>query len=413
VEAYPFDALVWGPVLPYATSLTFVAPFLIILLIITSSRQRLFALTGVAGLAAAGAFLWHSSFPFSTVVFAVPLLAQLASGGRIITSGLVRLGAAAGVGILLLAPFVDEMLGSFGAVTGTTAWQADRSPAQAIGDALTSSHSSPFYESVQSTFPQWWVAALLLTGVVAATHLSPPYHWAIVSWAVGTGLFVLASSFPDGVLRSLTSPWYSDQWRLWGLMGLGMVLMTGVGLGGLLTLTLSRLQDRNRAGAVVLAGAVMALLVLATDGLYARRMSDLTTSYFAIGDRAFTRPELAAYEWLSRQEDAGGWIMNERNDGSAMMMALEGLRPVWGHYFTSGEDQALLFESFNELETNTEVQRVLRDRSIRYVVVGNSPAVPLSAAPGLTGLDRLSSLELVYDSSDTKVYRVDGRLLDP
>jgi hypothetical protein len=409
VEALPFDVLFNGPKFPYATSRALIAPVLVLLVpVVRRSPLPAVASGAVLAASAAGLVLWHSSYPFSIAVFAVPLVGQLLLVERR-WGGLLRATAAAlGAGVLLL-PWLSSAATSLDSVTQFSTWQPDRTPAEAIGNVLTMSHVVPFYESQQPLYPQWWVSTLVLLGVIAAVLLRPPFYWVIASWVVATGLFVITTSFDNEMLRSITAVWYNDKWRLWGLAGLGMILLAGLGLGGLLTLVRTKLTDRSptvRAGASL---AVLAVFLVLTNLMYVGRMADISRSYFAIGERVLTDDELRAYEWLADQPDADTWIMNEWMDGSAMMLALHGLRPVWGHYrFTHG-DHGLLYEHFHDLETSEGIQRIIDERDIRYVVVGNTYPISGGArgpAYGLTGLDDIDALDLVWASRDTTIYRI-------
>jgi hypothetical protein len=146
-----------------------------------------------------------------------------------------------------------------------------------------------------------------------------------------------------------------------------------------------------------------------TNLMYIGRMADVSRSYFEIGDRVFTDDELAAYQWLAEQPDADTWVVNEWYDGSAMILALHGLRPVWGHYRFTSRDHGLIYERFNELESNAEIQRIIDERDIRYIVVGNTYPVNPGArgpAPGLMGLEDLESVDIVWASPDTVIYKI-------
>lgn len=416
VEAYPVDSLIRGPIFPFAASLTLVAPLLVMLLVTVETQRRQWPLvSSVLGIGAVGAFLLHSSFPYSVAVFAVPLVVQLLVQKRASLTGMARLVPAAAIAVVVAAPLLHKAWGQLSVVTAFSKWEPDRTPAQALGNVLTSSHIKPYYSSTESIYPQWWVAALLLIGIVAATRLRPSFEWVIGSWAISTGLFVVAAGIEDPTLRVLVSPWFSDRWRLWGIAGLAIIVLAGIGLGGLLAFAYERTRTRPAIAVFTSAGIVVGF-VYVTDLMYTNRITDVTRSYFATSERTLTDEELDAYNWLASQPDSDTVILNQWVDGSALMLALEGLRPAWGSYnLRSGDtDRQLLWESFNELSGNPEVQRVVRDRGIRYVVVGESypyDGGTLGPAPGLENLDSTDGLSLVYSNSDTKVYRVSEEFL--
>lgn len=97
------------------------------------------------------------------------------------------------------------------------------------------------------------------------------------------------------------------------------------------------------------------------------------------------------------------------------------MHPVFGHAPilpqdapSVGKQRMHLFEAFNKLDTDTDVQATVRDLHIDYVFLSQGSitgAVPGHPA-GLTGLDQVRSLKLVFQNSQTKIYQVTSQIVD-
>ena len=116
-------------------------------------------------------------------------------------------------------------------------------------------------------------------------------------------------------------------------------------------------------------------------------------------------------QWLSERSD-GGTVMNDANDGSPYMLALEGLQPVFGHAIAPGSRmgprQQILLDHFNCLDSSQEVRDVIAEKEIRYVFLGQGfVRKDYRRIVGLHGLAESPSLSAVYSEGGVRIYALD------
>jgi uncharacterized protein DUF6541 len=267
--------------------------------------------------------------------------------------------------------------------------------------------------------PQWWLVLAALIGLVAIRTLAG-LRWLMLGGAVFAVLFVMAASYKGWLVSLLTNPWWNDAWRFAGLAAIAQVVLIGHGIvvardGVLGWLARKRPQAtgamRVRGATLVAVGLVIAA---ASGGLYMRPNARAIHNAYGNGPTV-TGNERDAMAQLRTIVPPGATVMNDPGDGSPWMWALDGVRPVFAYPFAGsaeypviGPDRVMLFEKFDELDSNEKVRDIVRSSNIQFVYIGAGFASPTSTrAPGLTGLDGVRSLRLVYENSDARVYRVE------
>ena len=115
--------------------------------------------------------------------------------------------------------------------------------------------------------------------------------------------------------------------------------------------------------------------------------------------------------WLAERSSPGQTVMNDSADGSAYLLALEGVRPVFGHLVSSfgvlGPTQTLLRERFHCLDSDVAVRAAIDRLDIGYVFLGSGFINERSErAPGLQRLAGSPSLHRVYDRGGVQIYEV-------
>jgi hypothetical protein len=96
------------------------------------------------------------------------------------------------------------------------------------------------------------------------------------------------------------------------------------------------------------------------------------------------------------------------------MWALDEVQPVFGASLnaapdpaSSGADRRALYLGFNQLDKNQQIQAAVKRLKITYVYLGTGYVAPdVQRAPGLTGLNHVQSLVLVYQDATAQIYRV-------
>ena len=117
--------------------------------------------------------------------------------------------------------------------------------------------------------------------------------------------------------------------------------------------------------------------------------------------------------WLERHSD-GGTIMNDANDGSAYLSAVAGLDPLFEHIVeprlvrSLRADPATAVEALQLPGPDPDVRAAIEDLDIRYVFLGTGFIRPqFTRLPGLTGVGRSPSLELIHEVRGVEIYEVD------
>jgi hypothetical protein len=180
---------------------------------------------------------------------------------------------------------------------------------------------------------------------------------------------------------------------------------------------------------------VLALAAIASGGFY-QQDNDERVRWAMFGDGpGLTRLERQGIEALAKLVPPGAMVMNQNNDGSAWMYALTGVRPVNGHVevyrvdaaqdlsgyaltmlppyngtaevFRMSEAQLLLHKRFNQIDTDSQVRATIKRLNVQYVFVGRGYVRNwFRRADGLRDLERVRSLQLVYENLDVRIYRV-------
>jgi hypothetical protein len=296
------------------------------------------------------------------------------------------------------------------AATLDVSWPIIAPPGHALGALLFLNYVSG---------PEWWLVVAALIGVVAIRKLAG-LRWLMVGGAVFAVLFVLAASYKGWLVSLLTNPWWNDAWRFAALASVAQVVLIGHGIvvarDGLLG-WLARRRPQAAGAVAVRGGALVAVglvVAVASGGLYLGSNTAVVRSAYGNGPTV-TGSERVAMAQLRALVPPGATVMNDPMDGSPWMWALDGVRPVFGYPFAGsaeypvmGPDRVMLYEKFDQLDHDQRVRDLVRASNIQFVYVGTGFAAPTSArAPGLTALDGVRSLHLVYENADARVYRVE------
>jgi hypothetical protein len=405
--SFPYDVVFRGPLLPFATGIALIPAFFVLLL--DALRTRRFAPALATGLAAAALLGVQSSTALSAALMVLPfLLLRWLSPDRTVLRELLPLAVVGVSAVVLALPYVGGVL-SMNSTGPRVDWPAVGSVGQATGDLLLLNHAAPS--------PQYWLAGLLLVGLYTLRR-APYMLWWAIAGGIAFALFVISAASDSARVEDLTSPWWNDRWRFAAVVVLAFAPLAAHGLYSIArtveplvrrVLPVLRHQQHVASAAIVTAGLL--LVILLTEGLYTNFNADRTAGAYQ-HQRFLSDREVAAMDWLAKESDGEGLVMNDSNDGSAYMSALDGLHPVFGHIVSPGgapgETQRLLLDHFNCLDSDPAVRAAVQDLDIRYVFLGSGYVRDhFTRVPGLRNMGGPESVELIYGEPGVRIYRVE------
>lgn len=404
-SSFPYDMAFFGPLWPFATGIALLPAFMA--LFVQMMKVRHPALVPLAVLGISGLVLLHSSIAVTAAIFAVCYLVQRwFVARRIPLRDVVVLGSFSVLAAIYALPQLLAAVGTAGINSYTHPFYAY--PADALGELVFLSH--------ESSTPQAFLVAAMLLGLVRLRQLGN-LGWWLAGGVVFAGLFIISTSFKGPIYQTLTGMWWDDKWRFAALVVPAMVVLAGHGLvvGRDLLFRLGRtvpdaVSPRAR---VAVAAVVLLLLAGLTHGLYQSRNVVRVANAYHNGPTV-SDSELQAMSQLPKLVHPGDLVMNDSGDGSAWMWALDEVQPVFGASFgvapdpaSAGADRRALYLQFNQIDDNQQIQAAVKRLKITYVYVGAGFVAPdVQRAPGLTDLNRVRSLVLVYSDADAQIYRV-------
>jgi hypothetical protein len=409
--AIPYDLITRGPLVNYATGVVLVPSLLIMLY--RALDDRSWATAALTAASAAALLVIHPGSAFVAAVFAAAMIGERwLLDRRRIPRDLLLLAGTFVVTTVLAMPAV---LGSLHSVEAPAyVWPADMVPSHAIGDLIGFSHLS--------RYPRWFLALPLLAGLVALHRLRPLW-WLFAGSAVFAVLFVLSASYVHPLIPQLTRPWWNDRWRIIAaatigaivLAAHGVVVLSDIARRGSVGLS-AWLPGRFGAGLRTVLGTspliplvVVGAIAVGSNGFYVEQNTRRVLEGQYLPGPGLSPLEREGVRHLAEFVPPGTRVMNQDGDGSAWMFAFAGVRPVNGHIETAGRSptQELLQQRFNQLDTDPQVRAAVDRLDVRYVFIGRGFLRPwFRRADGLRRLDKVHSLELVYENPDVRIYRV-------
>jgi len=393
---------------------------------------------------AVGAFAMH---PTSAAIVGVSVIAW--SLGDLVhrarraemSRWLLTIAAGGAVGGLLLFP----LLRSASKVSSTvTSWPRDFEVvtfSRGMGIVLGMPYLGFFDPSGSKS--QAALAGLTLLGVGIALW-SRRYLGALLTWVVWSAILLafLSGSSILG-LSNVSELFYNSYVRISGVLGPFQWVLAGIAVSSV-SLAVTRvcaavlrllpvgplLLRVSRPLGAVTAALLVLLLVFATHDLRVVNAQALVDRY---AQPSFTRVDgndRAAFAWLRDHVQPGERVMNNANDGSTYMYVYDQIPMVNGSplgisRFPYTEE---LLAKFDKLETDLQVQGLVRNMNIRWVYIDtNSPGIGVgqglhpwlkggaagaySIAPGMENLGSVPGLNLRFTSGSVSVYEVAPRFL--
>ncbi len=414
-SGFPYDLA--GVLLPYVMGLALLPAFLaqwadVLEPRISSAQPGVRARAVALGLGAVGLLALHPTTVVAAAILAGFYLLQLWWTRRPATSDAVVIGVGALATAVLGAPL---LLASATAAAGESFdWPVAMPAAEAVGRLLTLAHG---HEN-----PQWWLAGVVALGLIGLRR-HPELRFLAAGGLVFAVVFVMSASYEGPWVELLSRPWWNDRWRLVSLWVVAVVPLAGAGVVVVRDVALDLLRcsrvpatvidGRGRAIPAALLAVLLLGLVVASDGLYRARNTERIAAAFTDGP-AVSRAEVEAFTRLAAVVPPGARVMNDPYDGSPVMYAIAGVRPVFAQPLHQQLDLAgltperrLLFTSFRDLDDDPAVRDLVRQMGITHAVVSEGLVFTApGTAPGMRGLDQVDSLHLQFATPTTTVYEV-------
>lgn len=438
--AYPWNFIIFGPLLTNLFSLTLLPAF-VATVIIALSHDRWGRSSGwvMAALCAIALALMHPGAIFSAAVICIPFIlhkVRLLSLNR--NASKVHSIAAVVIAVLAICviwcgcyqlPFLQGLV-SF-------TWRASMHLSEAISKVATLAFSDCPSQLV--------VAALVCIGCLACLRRGEEVSWLIGSALLGAVLYCVDVTMDGELKQLLTGFWYTDSRRVASLVTIPLMPLFAYGCSRVLE------TCRNfvvcKADSVVSIRAVTTFVLLVFGALifgptfvvaggptfessfsFVRRsltsLNDLEANPLMDGseeDVMLDKAEVSAgFEIKEIIGDDDSVVLNNALDGSAFLYGLCDIKTLYRSCLEQSPDEPyeLLRLHVDSYVTNPEVRKALKEKNIKYVVQldsGRSPS-PISTfywsyKPEFwTGIQSINSntpgFELVYQRDDIRLYRL-------
>lgn len=396
----PWEML-WRGLLPFAMSIVLVVP--VILLAREGARRRTVPGAVVLALAVFGPVSVHTSAAMTLVVVGGPALVAVliaSRGERLrVTAWLGSAAAIVGIALVPMVGALSEVLGN-----AEVRWPSELRIREGALHALT---FTGVYRDVEWLNLGWFVVAGMIVAVASRSLWRSAF---VVSTLVAMGLFVLTAAVDKPWAETLTQFWWDDPLRTAAIS----TLVAPAFVGLLVDAGWRWLRGRargGRAGAAPIASVATALVVgaIAWAAWLSLSHGERYVAFKFTDGPTVTDGEREAYEFLA-EVDPDGRVMNDPGDGSAWMYALDGVRPVFGHFSIPGNapEAELLYGAFDIFTEREDVAEVVRKYDIEYAVVGSGMVFPsIDEAPGITELDEMPDVfREIFRNEDAVIYEV-------
>ncbi|MGL4306825.1 MAG: DUF6541 family protein [Mycobacteriaceae bacterium] len=245
--------------------------------------------------------------------------------------------------------------------------------------------------------------------------------WPLLLWGFFVLTIVHGTNPFHGILgeclSTVTGLFYNDPRRLSTVVCILLVPMAGIGL---ISVT---------HGVAKLASGVIHLQKQKTQALWATTLAILIamglTFHYRVQNMSFlgenyhwamiNEKDLEAIDYLATLPGARDTVIGNGNyDGTGWMYAINGLHPLWTHYFFPvdsggpGWNRFVIWAWADDADTDSRVAQAVHALNIRYVIV-SSHQYPATIGPlGLVSLDQSQSWKQLYNNGQNQIYEYQG-----
>lgn len=388
--------------------------------------------------------LGHPSSLFTTMLIMLPYCvcsAYRAAKTRATMRSLAHgaaVSAAAGLAVALAGLLLWAIAFNLPALQATVTfnWASYASPAREAFDIATLALKRPP--------SQICLAIVVIVGIVYVLR-NRRFAWIAASYVLAC-LLLFVSATSEGFLKSfLTGFWYTDTYRLAANVAFTGIPLATLGLCWLADLVSRVVHALIRKDRAKPFEAVEGIVVVVVAVLFAvsNYYSDYSASEASGGKTAFGDTELcfslanlksrsnlydaaemAFAKQVAETVDRGDLIYNNADDGSPFAYATEDLNLCYRRSAAelldseSAQSETLRLH-LSELATNAEVQDVVRDAGIEYVLILDLGGEPLDERCyyGYYTMEKWSGLNLIDDETpgfsvvlaegDMRLYKID------
>lgn len=257
-------------------------------------------------------------------------------------------------------------------------WPAYLGVGQAVYDLLSLSLT-------KASAPQYALSFLTIVG--SLTLLAKRKNRWLVCSCLIFGFFYIVNVSSDGFLKHfLTGFWYSDSFRVAAALAIAVVPLASVGLAAIIRWFMKlagEKRDVESNGALMLSMLALASIVLYFPNHEIPKNSYAVTGFGQVsmmlekGNSLFVNQaplDSEEIEFAKKTKEIVGndRVFNIPFDGSAYLYAINDMNVAnkrWYGFANDGSDDSVIRNSLNEVASNPEVDRALRDEGVRYLIL--------------------------------------------
>jgi hypothetical protein len=296
-------------------------------------------------------------------------------------------------------------------------------PAMRVGDALA---------GIVLNAQVWRPADIVLTVLgalrVVGLLVTRRHRWLIVSLLLAESIYLLTATLPRGILRyGLTGTWYSDVWRLAGLVP---VMLTPVAVYGIVwaasfaTRIASALLDRGGSGnddgrrsrrrvatGVAASAITLAAVVLVQTGpAMAAATASIRYSYeLSPQSHLLDTDEFLLLERIPRDVPKGMAVAGDPWTGTALVWAIGDRRAIMPHIYGARSAATLtIMNGLRNAGSDPGVCRALKQERVGFALDFGTAGIFGTRTPpsGLAGLATSSAVVPVDRGGSAVLYKV-------
>lgn len=286
-----------------------------------------------------------------------------------------------------------------------TAWVADRTLAQALGEALL---NAPVGLPVA-----WIVTALMVAGVVTLVRrrVSP---WMLGALGLVMFIYVVAAGVPHSPFRAaVIGPWYGDAYRLASLLPIAVLPVAAIGLTAIHDWAINRRNEtpRERPRAWVFSAAAIVLALLATQGASVQYATERGTFSYTLNEESplLTPDELDVLKQVDELVPADATVAGNPWTGASLVYAISNRSALLPH--VSGYQTAesrILATRLHRAQSDPSVCEAVEVTGARYVLDFGTREVH-GGAHDYRGFTRLANSPVVtplYENASAGLYEI-------
>ncbi|MCW1249407.1 hypothetical protein ODZ83_04260 [Acaricomes phytoseiuli] len=387
-SAFPYLSMTWGVLYPIHAALAILPVALGLaaeFIGVTQERYRSWrgSLLGLCAVVP-GLTLTHPSALMALLVLTTPMLFY-----RLFQALAIRSKALSVKWVVITGIYLVILTGAWLTLRpdlGGAPWSQIQTDARAVGEILT---SAPMGETVS-----WLLTILLLLGLTVVIRQFRTRWWILGGFLVTAILYVLASGWGSGRLRSLlVGVWYNDPYRLAALLPLASLPIIVLGASAVfsylyravnhilrapMTRSLRRwTQGEHRARYATLAVFLILLMAGSQFGALNRVKQNIQSSFeLSRTSPLLTIDESELLKQIPEIVPPDETIVAAPIQGGSLVYALENRKTIAPHAFGDRDaEETLLLRHWQDAKINPQVCKAIKDEKAYWAI--DFPGVPV------------------------------------